>query len=624
MLSRVGLKRGGSVVADSLPRIPDAVQLAFQDVVGNDKGVTLFLSKYQKETDLNPYWKEAGERIALAWKKKGDADGAEEFFKLLLTPEATPALEHEVTQDMTLPMSHYFIYTSHNTYLTGNQLTSDAGTGPIIQSLTLGVRVIELDIWPNDKKTDVIVKHGGTMTKPVGLEECVEAIRDHAFDATPYPVILTLEDHLPGALKARTAEVLQRVLGDLLWVPPVDVPMEQFMSPESLLNRVIISTQPPKVEGPPAAKGGLAGIAAGEGVEATSGSPAGSPPQRQGSSKSISSFFGKGRKQHSVDGAKGKVSSASEVPPSIQAVLTDGDASASAIEALEIAEADEAEAPKELTEAYRRMIAIAGGRMKGESVSTSLQDGAVVKRVSLSESQLTNEAKAHPDDLVRFTQRNILRIYPAGTRVDSSNYDPMLGWIHGAQMVALNMQGAGKPLRMQRAFFSGNGKSGYIRKPDYLMAPGKEPPEGEYSYWNPRSPAPVATTLKLTVLVGTGWRERFGEHHFDQFSLPDFFVEVKVYGVACDSKKETLETRKDQWNPSWDEKVLEFPLHFPELALLKLEVLEEDMGKSDFAGEAMLPIRFLKPGFRCVSLCDKNSTEYGGPRLLLHIEFSQP
>jgi len=40
----------------------------------------------------------------------------------------------------------------------------------------------------------------------------------------------------------------------------------------------------------------------------------------------------------------------------------------------------------------------------------------------------------------RFTQRNLLRIYPKGTRLDSSNYDPMIGWMHGAQMVAFNMQ----------------------------------------------------------------------------------------------------------------------------------------------------------------------------------------
>lgn len=40
----------------------------------------------------------------------------------------------------------------------------------------------------------------------------------------------------------------------------------------------------------------------------------------------------------------------------------------------------------------------------------------------------------------RFTQRNILRVYPKGARLDSSNYNPFDGWNRGAQMVALNMQ----------------------------------------------------------------------------------------------------------------------------------------------------------------------------------------
>ena len=42
--------------------------------------------------------------------------------------------------------------------------------------------------------------------------------------------------------------------------------------------------------------------------------------------------------------------------------------------------------------------------------------------------------------LFRFTQRNLLRIYPKGTRILSTNYDPHVGWGHGAQMVAFNMQ----------------------------------------------------------------------------------------------------------------------------------------------------------------------------------------
>ncbi len=42
--------------------------------------------------------------------------------------------------------------------------------------------------------------------------------------------------------------------------------------------------------------------------------------------------------------------------------------------------------------------------------------------------------------MYRFTQRNILRVYPKGTRFNSSNYNPRIGWVHGAQMVAFNMQ----------------------------------------------------------------------------------------------------------------------------------------------------------------------------------------
>jgi len=42
--------------------------------------------------------------------------------------------------------------------------------------------------------------------------------------------------------------------------------------------------------------------------------------------------------------------------------------------------------------------------------------------------------------MFRFTQNNILRVYPKGMRVNSSNYDPMNAWTHGAQMVAFNMQ----------------------------------------------------------------------------------------------------------------------------------------------------------------------------------------
>jgi phosphatidylinositol phospholipase C delta len=40
-------------------------------------------------------------------------------------------------------------------------LSSESSTAPIIKALKKGVRVIELDLWPNSREDDVEVRHGG-------------------------------------------------------------------------------------------------------------------------------------------------------------------------------------------------------------------------------------------------------------------------------------------------------------------------------------------------------------------------------------------------------------------------------------------------------------------------------
>ena len=43
-------------------------------------------------------------------------------------------------------------------------------------------------------------------------------------------------------------------------------------------------------------------------------------------------------------------------------------------------------------------------------------------------------------DLIKHTQKNLVRIYPKGLRVNSSNYEPHRYWAAGAQVVAINWQ----------------------------------------------------------------------------------------------------------------------------------------------------------------------------------------
>ena len=49
-------------------------------------------------------------------------------------------------------------------------------------------------------------------------------------------------------------------------------------------------------------------------------------------------------------------------------------------------------------------------------------------------------------ELLACTERQIVRTYPAGSRMDSSNYDPIPMWNAGIHMVALNIQTSGESL----------------------------------------------------------------------------------------------------------------------------------------------------------------------------------
>lgn len=39
------------------------------------------------------------------------------------------------------------------------------------------------------------------------LIKCLKSIKEHAFETSEYPVVITLEDHLPPNLQAKVAEV---------------------------------------------------------------------------------------------------------------------------------------------------------------------------------------------------------------------------------------------------------------------------------------------------------------------------------------------------------------------------------------------------------------------------------
>ncbi len=65
---------------------------------------------------------------------------------------------------------------------------------------------------------------------------------------------------------------------------------------------------------------------------------------------------------------------------------------------------------------------------------------------SFVETQATALLKEHPIEFVNYNKRQLSRIYPRGTRVDSSNFMPHVFWNAGCQLVALNFQTLGDAL----------------------------------------------------------------------------------------------------------------------------------------------------------------------------------
>ncbi|CAI8597341.1 unnamed protein product [Vicia faba] len=506
----------------------------------------------------------------------------ESFFKFLFSDNNPPLLPSRgVHQDMTLPLSHYYIHTGHNSYLTGNQLSSDCSDAPIIVALQRGVRVIELDIWPNGSKDDIEVLHGRTLTTPVALIKCLRSIKEYAFVASEYPVVITLEDHLTPDLQAKVAQMVTQTFGDILFCPSSES-LKEFPSPDSLKRRIIISTKPPK-----------------EYLEAKEG-------------------------QEKEESVKGKSSGdeeawGKEVPSLRGGTISDyknsGDDDEDDLN--EDEDSDDTEKPRQnVSDEYRRLIAIHAGKPKGGLVEGLKVDPDKVRRLSLSESQLEKAAETYGKEIVGFTQRNILRVYPKGTRITSSNYNPLIGWMHGAQMVAFNMQGYGRSLWLMQGMFKANGGCGFVKKPDFLLKTG---PKNEV--FDPKASLPLKTTLKVTIYMGEGWYYDFKHTHFDQFSPPDFYARVGIAGVPSDTIMKKTKTIEDSWLPSWNE-VFEFPLSVPELALLRIEVHEYDMSeKDDFGGQTCLPVWELRSGIRAIPLHARKGEKYNNVKLLMRFEF---
>jgi phosphatidylinositol phospholipase C delta len=143
-----------------------------------------FLHNYQKETHLT-----LEQCLALIAKHEVDERNRAKgqlsfgaFVNYLMSDEeliegaVAPA---SVTQNMDLPIFSYFVNSSHNTYLSGDQLTSRSGADCYRYAIMSGARLVEMDVY--DGPSGPVIYHQKTLTSKILFEEAIATCSEYAF-----------------------------------------------------------------------------------------------------------------------------------------------------------------------------------------------------------------------------------------------------------------------------------------------------------------------------------------------------------------------------------------------------------------------------------------------------------
>jgi phosphatidylinositol phospholipase C delta len=581
-----------------------------------------FLRESQAEAvdeDL-PSWEATFVRFARKGRAKDIINGSDETLRMselglagFLTSTSNPALVREPrSYALDRPMNEYYISSSHNTYLLGRQVAGVASVEGYVEALMRGCRCVEVDCWDGQKLNEPVVVHGRTLSTEIPFRDVIHTINKYAFVKSQFPLWISLEVRCNFAMQEKMAQIMLDIFGEKLVLQPLDPDSDRLPSPSQLKGRILIKVKKPQqVEEPRTL----------EVIGRRRGNSLSSPLQRpiNGDTGSIP---GSPLLSPMVNGAR-KVSS--RIHPIAEGQVQDRPSS----------NPSEGESDSDKDSAHKSLNKInpllggmgvysAGIQFEGFETAEAKTYNHIFsfKEKTFAKNSQPGEKKRA---LFRHNMRYMMRVYPNATRINSSNFDPLIYWKRGVQMCALNWQTFDLGMQLNHAMFdSGADRSGYVLKPlgfrEFQVMPNGS---GEWATKRERK----NVSFSIDVISAQQLMKPF---NLGDKRTVDPYVEVEVF--LADDKRNKIDAngnsvesqgprkfrtsiiRGNGFNPEFDNKFnFNFTTKYPDLIFVRWSVkLAEKTYNDRLPPLATFTAKLtsLKQGYRTLPLLNDQGDQY--------------